>query len=709
MRVHTLLLLCLAAAAAAPASAAKKCGVRNRNKPCADRRACCNKKGYCGKSAPYCAAINCVSGPCQTWEDAIQTNERPIPSYPVQFNVLAYDDTKAVLAALKAASAAAARLGVPKTGMGNEGQAGVAVLLPAGRYRITQFIELTQSNVAVRGEGVDKTVLYFPRALQHVYGNLMAWSYMGGFLTCRGRRYDSAVTQFQLARVTGAARKGDRRLSVDTTRGITAGRWIRLYATKPLATGPRRQLLGEEQEGRERVKVQVEPWEAEAEMELWEEEEEPQPQPISRRQLTEKQQATSEDDGGSSSGSSKKKGSKRRMCGRKGDRHRCRRIRKAMKEWEKEAEALGLGQPEVPGASSSGEEGDEQGGEKAPATSAAGTLDAYIFFNNAVDSGKSPFGGERIRFISRVSAVGSGWIELERPLPYDLRPEWQVAVYSFEHSVQHVGYEDFTVEFQWDTYPAHFGAKGYNAFRFQSCANAWIRNVRIIDADNGAESINCDLITMQNITLEFTRNRGNKGVGYSSGHHGLWAAASSLVHFTDLTFKGRFIHDLTLDVWSQECAYTNSRGVDMSMDMHRGGVHNNLWSNIDVGLGSRTFQSSGAASKGAHAAANNTWWNIYASSRPTASLAIPDCGYGPLLNYVGGFGPPAKGAAGIAGPGSPAGTPTPLFPAYCTPGVAWWVEQKRAGAALSPPDLFPAMVATRQQRLAIPAVRRPKN
>lgn len=405
-------------------------------------------------------------------------------------------------------------------------------------------------------------------------------------------------------------------MQVDTTRGITAGRWIRLYATKPLATGPRRQLLGEEQEGRERVKVQVEPWEAEAEMELWEEEEEPQPQPISRRQLTEKQQATSEDDGGSSSGSSKKKGSKRRMCGRKGDRHRCRRIRKAMKEWEKEAEALGLGQPEVPGASSSGEEGDEQGGEKAPATSAAGTLDAYIFFNNAVDSGKCKCAGlpavaacclrapaparsgqlapacashvlrhallQRLGLLTpsrwplclclqphsaasasasspglrstpgschhgcllqlliatpadwctadswqqpwhaqcwarprpprctcRVSAVGSGWIELERPLPYDLRPEWQVrlacppprqspprlpsslllyapfilgaapalnllrgvllclqlpappcfcalqvAVYSFEHSVQHVGYEDFTVEFQWGEPPA---------------------------------------------------------------------------------------------------------------------------------------------------------------------------------------------------------------------------------------------------------------
>lgn len=125
-----------------------------------------------------------------------------------------------------------------QSGMQNEGRAGVAVLLPAGRYKVTQFIELQQSNVAVRGEGVrgaaaaallhpsnvqlppmsiatwsatgchlvrlhfsrlalpdalmtacpprlqvDRTVLYFPKPLQHIYGNLMSWSFMGGFLT----------------------------------------------------------------------------------------------------------------------------------------------------------------------------------------------------------------------------------------------------------------------------------------------------------------------------------------------------------------------------------------------------------------------------------------------------------------------------------------------------------------------------------------------
>lgn len=27
-----------------------------------------------------------------------------------------------------------------------------------------------------------RTILYFPKGLQHVYGNQMAWAYMGGFL-----------------------------------------------------------------------------------------------------------------------------------------------------------------------------------------------------------------------------------------------------------------------------------------------------------------------------------------------------------------------------------------------------------------------------------------------------------------------------------------------------------------------------------------------
>lgn len=59
---------------------------------------------------------------------------------------------------------------IPDAGFGNDGAAGVAVLAPAGTYRITRMLEITQSNVVLRGEGVGKTTLYFPQGLKAVYG-----------------------------------------------------------------------------------------------------------------------------------------------------------------------------------------------------------------------------------------------------------------------------------------------------------------------------------------------------------------------------------------------------------------------------------------------------------------------------------------------------------------------------------------------------------
>lgn len=36
------------------------------------------------------------------------------------------------------------------------------------------------------------------------------------------------------------------------------------------------------------------------------------------------------------------------------------------------------------------------------------------------------YGKDRIRFVSRVVAVGPGWVQFERPLPYDVRTKWKV-------------------------------------------------------------------------------------------------------------------------------------------------------------------------------------------------------------------------------------------------------------------------------------------
>ena len=93
------------------------------------------------------------------------------------------------------------------------------------------------------------------------------------------------------------------------------------------------------------------------------------------------------------------------------------------------------------------------------------------------------------------------------------------------------------------------------------------------------------------------------------------------------------------------------------------------------------------------AAANNTWWNIYSSEG--TQLNLPDCSYGPLLNFVGGpYGPPDCGQGTCDLPAKPT-----LFPGFCENRVQWWVEQRQRGKRLQPPDLFAAMVDTRRDRL----------
>lgn len=64
------------------------------------------------------------------------------------------------------------------------------------------------------------------------------------------------------------------------------------------------------------------------------------------------------------------------------------------------------------------------------------------------------------------------------------------------------------------------------------------------------------------------------------------------------------------------------------------GSHSNLFSNVDMGAGTRPFASGGAENRGAHSGANNTFWNLYGDKQ----LALPPCDYGPLLTFVGDFG-----------------------------------------------------------------------
>lgn len=79
------------------------------------------------------------------------------------------------------------------------------------------------------------------------------------------------------------------------------------------------------------------------------------------------------------------------------------------------------------------------------------------------------------------------------------------------------------------------------------------------------------------------------------------------------------------------------------------------------------------------AAANSTWWGIYSSNPAAPPLTLPDCTFGPLLNWVGSFDPSVR-------------------PGTCA-ALRWMVQQAGANRLL-PADLFSAQRARLRLRPA---------
>jgi hypothetical protein len=59
--------------------------------------------------------------------------------------------------------------------------------------------------------------------------------------------------------------------------------------------------------------------------------------------------------------------------------------------------------------------------------------------------------------------------------------------------------------------------------------------------------------------------------------------------------------------------FASGRGVDLNMDQNREANCSNLFSNLDLGAGTRPFNSGGAGNRGAHSGAYSTFWNLRAN------------------------------------------------------------------------------------------------
>lgn len=149
--------------------------------------------------------------------------ERPPPRVAQAANVKDFgavgdgiaDDTRAIQAAIDA------------TGRG-------AVFVPAGRYKITDYIRIHKSNIVLRGAGPAATVFWFPRGLDEIHPRqgrtstgspASGYSFDGGFVWVQGD-----YRAQRLAGITAVARRGDVEVDVDTTAALAVGAEVLVVA-----------------------------------------------------------------------------------------------------------------------------------------------------------------------------------------------------------------------------------------------------------------------------------------------------------------------------------------------------------------------------------------------------------------------------------------------------------------------------------------------
>jgi Pectate lyase superfamily protein len=266
------------------------------------------------------------------------------------------------------------------------------------------------------------------------------------------------------------------------------------------------------------------------------------------------------------------------------------------------------------------------------ADAAAGSLIHYLY-GDLMPPGTGLTGTPNVvRFLSRVKSASGNTIELERPLPYDVRPEWNPEIHRFVPSVQEVGVEHLSIHFPWTTYPGHFKEKGYNGLFFQDVSQCWVNDVEIQNSDFGIDLNSTNFCTVSNVTLTTSRSRaeGEEARG-ANGHHGIDVSHGTENFVTQFDVQTKFVHDISVEWYALHTVFANGRGVDLNMDHHREANYSSLFSNLDLGAGTRPFNSGGSGDRGAHSGAYSTFWNLHAAG----PLRLPPADFGPLLNFIG--------------------------------------------------------------------------
>ncbi|MFG2501644.1 glycoside hydrolase family 55 protein [Streptomyces sp. NPDC048441] len=234
----------------------------------------------------------------------------------------------------------------------------------------------------------------------------------------------------------------------------------------------------------------------------------------------------------------------------------------------------------------------------------------------------------RITSVKKSAGTGTGAVTLERPLPLDVRPEWDPRLTTHVKALTGAGVEGLTLEAVETPQSPHLLDKGYNGVTFQCAYDCWADDVVVRHVDNGF-----GLVSASACTVRRTRVAGR------GSHHPYFCREGShdnLIEdfrIDDRTVpapSGTQLHGINVEGLSSYNVW--SRG-DMRMgtfDSHRGMPFANVRTDITVNNNGR---HGGDASAGPLFGARFTHWNIRVTNERAGLMRID--GLAPYSTTVG--------------------------------------------------------------------------
>ncbi|MGW5735384.1 MULTISPECIES: glycosyl hydrolase family 28-related protein [Streptomyces] len=228
----------------------------------------------------------------------------------------------------------------------------------------------------------------------------------------------------------------------------------------------------------------------------------------------------------------------------------------------------------------------------------------------------------------RVTSVKRNSVTLERPLPLDVREEWDPRLTTHVGALTGAGVEALTLEAVETPQSPHLLDKGYNGVTFQCAYDCWADDVVVRHVDNGF-----GLVAASACTLRRTRVEGR------GAHHPYFCREGSHDNLTE-DFRvarrttpappGTQLHGINVEGLSSYNVWSRGEMEMGTFDSHRGMPFANVRTDITVENNGR---HGGDASAGPLFGARFTHWNIRVTNERAGLMKID--GLAPYSATVG--------------------------------------------------------------------------